>query len=196
MILGESHQQFASPEEALKHHGVKGMRWGVRKSKAPKEKIESFVKDPITRTTKNGDKFTLVPSDKIDGRFTQFMARKFSRYRDLVENSAILDIQDKSGNSIGNAQIHRKSKDELNLVWLDIEKSHRGQGYAQAATLAAKDLGREQGFKKLTLEVPGISPDARHIYEKQGFQVTKEPSRLERADVWRGLTEMEYRYDN
>lgn len=30
MILGES-QQFASPEEALAHFGVKGMKWGVRK---------------------------------------------------------------------------------------------------------------------------------------------------------------------
>lgn len=31
MILGQT-QQFASPEEALIHFGVKGMRWGVRKS--------------------------------------------------------------------------------------------------------------------------------------------------------------------
>jgi hypothetical protein len=28
-------QQFASPGEALKHYGVKGMRWGVRKSDPP-----------------------------------------------------------------------------------------------------------------------------------------------------------------
>lgn len=31
MKLGEPQQPFASPEEALKHYGVKGMRWGVRK---------------------------------------------------------------------------------------------------------------------------------------------------------------------
>lgn len=30
MIL-KNHQPFASPEEALEHHGVKGMHWGVRK---------------------------------------------------------------------------------------------------------------------------------------------------------------------
>lgn len=38
MNSGESQQQFESPEEALKaleHHGVKGMKWGVRKEYDP-----------------------------------------------------------------------------------------------------------------------------------------------------------------
>lgn len=32
MILGESQQLYASPEEALRHHGVKGQKWGVRRT--------------------------------------------------------------------------------------------------------------------------------------------------------------------
>lgn len=188
--------EFATPGEALEHFGTKGMKWGVRNDKAPKEKIRSFVQEPITKTTKNGDQFTLTPLNSNQGRFMQAMAHKFPRYRDLIENSAILEIKDKGGNSIGNAQVHRKSKDELNLVWLDIEPSHRGQGYATAVMMSAKDLGGKQGFKKLTLEVPGISPDARHIYEKQGFKVTKEPTKLGKKDIWGGLTHMEYNYDN
>lgn len=195
MILGEN-QRFASPEEALEHFGVKGMRWGVRKDNLPKERIKSFAQDPITATTKKGEVFTVTPVNKNDGRLIQAMARKFPRYRKLVENSAVMDIKDKDGKTIGNAQVYRKSKEELNLVWLDIEKSRRGQGYATAVMMSAKDLGGQQGFKKLTLEVPGISPDARHIYEKQGFKVTKEPSAAEKYDLWGGLTHMEYRYDN
>lgn len=187
---------FASPEEALAHFGTKGMKWGVRKDKPPKEKIQSFVQESITRTTKNGDVFTVTPVDKNNGPFMQAMARKFPRYRKLVENSALMDIKDKDGKTIGNAQVYRKSKDELNLVWLDIEKSNRGQGYATAVMMSAKDLGGKQGFKKLTLEVPGISPDARHIYEKQGFKVVKEPTVLGKQDIWGGLTHMEYRYDD
>jgi hypothetical protein len=31
MKRGEPTQPFASPGEALEHHGVKGMKWGVRK---------------------------------------------------------------------------------------------------------------------------------------------------------------------
>src|SRR4051812_33679396 len=32
MIFGEGQHSFATPEEALSHFGVKGMRWGVRKA--------------------------------------------------------------------------------------------------------------------------------------------------------------------
>lgn len=35
MIQGESQQEFASPEAALKHYGKKGMRWGVRNEDQP-----------------------------------------------------------------------------------------------------------------------------------------------------------------
>lgn len=187
-------QPFTSPEEALAHFGVKGMRWGVRNDKPPKEKVKSFFQEPITRTTANGDQFTVIPKQGAQGPVIQALARRFPRHRKLIENSAAMDIQDKDGNKIGHAQVYRKSKDELNLVWLDIEKSNRGQGYATAVMKSARDLGGKHGFKKLTLEVPGISPDARHIYEKQGFKVVKEPK--SKADVWGGLTHMEYNYED
>lgn len=45
MIL-EHHQQFASPEEALMHFGVKGMKWGVRKE------VESGLEGVPKKTNK------------------------------------------------------------------------------------------------------------------------------------------------
>ena len=36
-------QVFASPGEALKHHGVKGMRWGVRKDESPSGLVGNLV---------------------------------------------------------------------------------------------------------------------------------------------------------
>jgi hypothetical protein len=49
------------------------------------------------------------------------------------------------------------------------------------------DGAKRMGYKKLTLEVPGSSPNARHIYEKLGFVVVKE----EKDEFWDGLTYME-----
>lgn len=186
-------QQFASPEAALEHFGVKGMKWGVRKDRKPKPEVKSFVTETITRTTKNGDTFTLHPTPTP--KVTQFLARHFPRHRKLVENSATMDITDKKGKSIGNLQVHAVSKKEMNVMWIDIEESARGHGYAQAVMKSAEEIGRQKGFEKLTLEVPGISPDARHIYEKQGFKVVKEPNRLEKKDIWGGLTHMEKKLD-
>lgn len=54
--------------------------------------------------------------------------------------------------------------------------------------------GSELGVSKVTLEVPGISPDARHIYEKIGFKKNKRISNED--DVWGGLTSMTYKYKN
>ena len=47
MLLGESQQQFASPGEALEHHGVKGMKWGVRKDEQTGSKGVAGI-DPLT----------------------------------------------------------------------------------------------------------------------------------------------------
>ena len=47
---------------------------------------------------------------------------------------------------------------------------------------------RDNGLKQITLEVPGISPDARHVYEKQGFVAEGRISSSD--DVWGGLVKM------
>ena len=49
---------------------------------------------------------------------------------------------------------------------------------------------RQQGLKYFTLEVPTNSPNARHIYEKLGFEDTGEPMLGDSDDVWGGLTKM------
>ena len=47
---------------------------------------------------------------------------------------------------------------------------------------------KDNGIKRVTLEVPGASPDAQHIYEKFGFKKT---GQLTSNDMWGGLTSME-----
>lgn len=191
MIL-ENHQSFASPEEALAHFGVKGMQWGVRKERA--QNLQDLTKgQDIVRTTKNGDQFTLSP--KAPTKLDKALAAASESYANKFGESAHLDIKDKDGKKIGTANFwhDQKQKDAVYLNWITINKHARGQGYAAAVLKAAEDHSRAAGKKRMRLEVPGNAPDARHIYEKMGFKVTKEPTAKEaKSDpVWGGLTSME-----
>jgi len=180
-------QPFASPQEALEHFGIKGMKWGVRKERSIKPPLQGLIKDPIVLTTKNGDQFSLTPSKP--NALHKGMARISKKYRESYKTAAMLDIKDKDGKRIGSGQMWLKGKDELYLNWIHVDDSARGKGYATAVLHAAEQKGRELGVKRMTLEVPGISPDARHIYEKVGFKVTHEAESTE--GVWGGLTTME-----
>lgn len=99
-----------------------------------------------------------------------------------------MELYDANSNKIGDLQLFHESPTSLNITWLGINERSRGQGYAQAAMNMAENYARKSGLKQLTLEVPGISPDARHIYEKQGFKAIGKIS--DDDDVWGGLTSM------
>lgn len=192
MILGES-QRFASSEEALRHFGVKGMHWGVRKERA--KNLQPLIKADITRTTSNGDQFTLAQSPP--GKIQKALAAASQNYANRFGTQAYLSIKDKNGKKIGDINFWNDGKDTLYINWITVKKSARGHGYASAVMRSAEEHARTAGMKRMTLEVPGNSPDARHIYEKMGFKVTHEPTPKEAKNdpMWGGLTEMEKKLD-
>ena len=189
----------------LEHYGVKGMKWGVRKSEksSPSDKLKNYkskVKDRYNRdqtrklrsvevTSKKGEK--VVATEDRSPKFASFLSSLSNKsYQDTLDNPSFSITVD--GKKVGESSFSKKNNGEINLVWLGINPEHRGQGYASSVFDAAVEYGRSEGAKKLTLEVPGNAPDARHIYEKRGFKVTKEPTEKEkRTDiVWGGLTHM------
>lgn len=89
---------------------------------------------------------------------------------------------------IGDLTLSQVSDNELNIVWIGIYDKFSGNGYAQLVMKAIINYAKSNGFKYITLEVPGKSPNARHIYEKLGFKVVRTPKSTD--DVWGGLTDM------
>ena len=189
-------------ENYLEHYGVKGMKWGVRKGESKKsvsneryERIKESQNRSFQVTSKSGDILDVEVNKPL--KLVNWIASKSDKATHHFINSPTLNLLH-NGKNVGDASIRHISKDELNLVWLGVNPNHRGKGYASAAFDSAVEYGKQKGYKKLTLEVPGNAPDARHIYEKRGFKVVKEPTQKEIQNdfMWGGLTHMSLELDS
>jgi hypothetical protein len=108
MILGET-QQFASPEEALKHYGKKGMRWGVRNEEQPtgrdiardNERVKSQMTlkllDPetqqrIQRMSRTDRPQVIVPQRNEGGRTQQLRQQPKEKHGLSNEQKVLLTV--------------------------------------------------------------------------------------------------------
>ena len=174
-------------EEFIQHFGVKGMKWGVRKNESSSAKDRRLKNKEIVlqKTLKGGGEVIVTKTPPL--KVLQKLGGVIPKLGQHLDDLANFSIRDKNGKPVGDASFYRLG-DRLSLDWIGIGSKHRGQGYATAAFGAAVQYAKDSGIKRVTLEVPGASPDALHIYEKFGFKKT---GQLTSNDMWGGLTSME-----
>lgn len=164
----------------LQHHGVPGQKWGVKHG--PPYPLDQEQKSKV------------VPKVTFEKRptpaFAKFLSKVFPGIKDNIERDSQFSIV-VDGKKVGDCEIFKESKTSLNVVWVGVDQSERGKGYATATMKGIINYAKQNKCKQITLEVPGNSPDARHIYEKLGFKVTQRVS--DEEDVWGGLTGMKLR---
>jgi ribosomal protein S18 acetylase RimI-like enzyme len=160
----------------LIHYGIKGMKWGVRKQKPHAD---------YTVRSRDGDLIEMRRSKYgLLGKAIRRVSPKLAAEQDKTH---IYDAY-VNGKKVADLTLYKESDTSINVVWLGVKSNQRGKGYAQAILESSAGRAKAAGFKQMTLEVPGNSPDARHIYEKQGFVAGKQISSDD--DVWGGLTKM------
>lgn len=122
MYRGASTQPFVSPEEALAHYGVKGMKWGVRKEYDPVGRME-------TKTTSSGK---LTPSGKPAPKPPKPLSERQQKRIDKlmsrsdVMNTKIADLKAENKSLVGNnkpAKVYTKYVNNRNIN--DLEKSKK-----------------------------------------------------------------------
>lgn len=196
--------------DELYHHGIKGQKWGVRRfqnkdgslTPAGEKRYGDGGQTPKQQTKKsNSIDGTKVYSKhgvevSLQKQPTSLIAKAVGKLskksREYQEKSDFMDVK-VGGKTVGDLQLYREDKKSINVVWVSINEGHEGQGYGKAVMQAVVDHAKKQGLDKVTLEVPSISPNARHIYESLGFEATKV---LSENDAWGGLTAMELKLKN
>lgn len=170
-------------DDFLAHHGVKGMKWGVRKNY---RELKNAPRERVTLKTQKGKSVTLQETG--NGRLAAAIGAVIPKWGDAMRRSRGFDIE-VDGKRVGNTHFRERGNGELNLMWVGIDRKQRGQGYASTVFDAGVEYAKSKGYKQLTLEVPGNAPDAKHIYEKRGFKQTG-PVQGSPNDIWGGLTPM------
>jgi ribosomal protein S18 acetylase RimI-like enzyme len=182
----------------LYHHGIKGQKWGIRRfqnrdgsyTQAGLERRKTFNASMDERQilqTRNRDGSLITLEQCKKPALARLIAKGSSKITERMLNSKDFDIL-VNNEKIGDLELYQESPTSVNVTWIGTDDRHRGKGYATSTMLVAIDECKKRGYKQMTLEVPGNSPDARHIYEKLGFVAGKQIS--EDDDVWGGLTAM------
>lgn len=180
----------------LEHHGIKGMKWGVRRYQNPDGSLTSEGekrygiknKRSYTYKTRNGEVLTYESQKKFNG----FLARHSKRYRDSVNRYYGYDIKNQQGKKVGDLQLELQDDGKTTYVnWLSTKEQYGGKGYGRAGMEFVEKFAKEHGSERITAEVVGHTPQINHLVDKMGYVRLEQLSTPDDDFVWGGLTKVE-----
>lgn len=171
-------------ELPIQHHGIKGMKWGVRRyqnadgtltalgrRRAADESAKSSVFGTAKQfqvNTRNGDMISVKPVKPWSvGKKVINALFGISEKDDMGRRGdANYDLIDSSGKSIGQLSLISKNSDTAYIDWITIDKEQRGKGYATDIINDLLAKAKDSGYSKVELNA---LKQPRPLYERLGF---------------------------